>query len=181
MEVNVILLESVKSMDREALAQAFERYAPALYNYALRFSRDPMTADHIVGDVFAKLLDRLACGSGPRTNLRSYLFEIAYHLIIDDVRYIGRRAPIEIVDRFHFDEQTAQALPEKRMLYKRVMQAIYKDLNVAQRHVIVLRFLEGFSLRETAEILGKSVSLVKVTQTRAIRVLRKSLIEHVVE
>jgi RNA polymerase sigma-70 factor, ECF subfamily len=181
MEANVTLLESVKSMDREALAQAFERYAPALYNYALRCSRDPLTADHIVGDVFAKLLDKLACGSGPRTNLRSYLFEIAHHLIVDDVRYIGRRAPIEIVDSLHFDEQTAQALPEKRMLYKRVMQAIYSDLNVAQRHVIVLRFLEGFSLRETAEILGKSVSLVKVTQIRAIRVLRKSLIEHTVE
>ena len=181
MEANVSLLESVQAMDREALAQAFEHYAPALYSYALRCSRDPVTADNIVGDVFAKLLEKLACGSGPRTNLRSYLFEIAYHLIVDDVRYIGRRAPIEIVDRLHFDEHTAQALPEKRMLYKRVMQAIHNDLNVAQRHVIVLRFLEGFSLRETAAILGKSITVVKVTQTRAIRVLRKTLIEHLVE
>jgi DNA-directed RNA polymerase specialized sigma24 family protein len=47
--------------------------------------------------------------------------------------------------------------------------------------VIVLRFLEGFSLRETAAILGKSITVVKVTQTRAIRVLRKTLIEHLVE
>ncbi|HEX5840001.1 MAG TPA: RNA polymerase sigma factor, partial [Anaerolineales bacterium] len=172
MEVNIPLLDSVKAMDREVLAQVFERYAPALYNYALRCSRDPATADNIVGDVFAKLLEKLACGSGPRTNLRSYLFEMAYHLIVDDVRYISRRAPIEIVDHLHFDEQTAQALPEKRMLYKRVMQAIRSDLNDAQRHVIVLRFLEGFSLRETAAILDKSVSLVKVTQIRAIRVLR---------
>jgi RNA polymerase sigma-70 factor (ECF subfamily) len=181
MEVNIPLIDSVKSMDREALAQVFERYAPALYNYALRCSRDPLTADNIVGDVFAKLLEKLACGSGPRTNLRSYLFEIAYHLIVDDVRYIGRRAPIEVIDCLHFAENTTQALAEKRMLYKKTMQAIRSDLNDAQRHVIVLRFLEGFSLRETAEILGKSLSLVKVTQTRAIRILRKSLIEHVVE
>jgi RNA polymerase sigma-70 factor, ECF subfamily len=181
MEAHLTLLESVKSMDREALAQTFELYAPALYNYALRCSNDPQAADNIVGDVFARLLEKLACNSGPQTNLRSYLFEIAHHLIVDDIRYNGRHAPVEIVDRFHHDAYTAHDFPERRILFEKVLQAIRNDLNDAQRHVVVLRFLEGFSLKETAAILGKSLTLVKVTQLRAIRVLRKSLVEHVVE
>jgi len=44
-----------------------------------------------------------------------------------------------------------------------------------QRHVIVLRFLEGFSLRETADIIGKQVYNVKVIQNRGIVKLRKAL------
>jgi RNA polymerase sigma-70 factor (ECF subfamily) len=181
MEANIPLLDAVRLMDREALALTFERYAPALYNYALRCTRDPLAADHIVGDVYAKLLDKLRCGSGPRTNLRSYLFEIAYHLIVDQVRYNSHRAPIQVVDHLLHDEHNAEGLSEKHILFERIMRAIRHDLNEVQRHIIILRFLEGLSLRETADILGKSVNVVKVTQNRAIRMLRQSLVQHVVE
>jgi RNA polymerase sigma-70 factor (ECF subfamily) len=44
-----------------------------------------------------------------------------------------------------------------------------------QRHVIILRFLEGFNLNETAAILGKQVGHIKVIQNRAITKLRKAL------
>ena len=53
--------------------------------------------------------------------------------------------------------------------------AIRNDLTEDQRHVIVLRFLEGFSLRETADIIGKQVYNVKVIQNRGIVKLRKAL------
>src|SRR5574338_473791 len=50
-------------------------------------------------------------------------------------------------------------------------------LTELQRQVIILRFLEGFSPRETAEILGKSVSHVKVEQSCALAVLGSSLMQ----
>jgi RNA polymerase sigma factor (sigma-70 family) len=46
---------------------------------------------------------------------------------------------------------------------------------VDQRHVIILRFLEGFSVHETAVIIGKEESNVKVIQNRAIAALRRAL------
>jgi RNA polymerase sigma-70 factor (ECF subfamily) len=55
------------------------------------------------------------------------------------------------------------------------MQAIREELTEDQRHVIILRFLEGFSLRETAKIVGKQVNYVKVIQNRGIAALRKVL------
>ena len=56
-----------------------------------------------------------------------------------------------------------------------VIAAIKKDLTEDQRHVIILRFLEGFSLRETADIMGKEVYNVKVIQNRGVAKLRKAL------
>jgi RNA polymerase sigma-70 factor (ECF subfamily) len=49
------------------------------------------------------------------------------------------------------------------------------DLSEDQRIVVILRFLEEFSLKETAEIMGKDVNNVKVIQTRGIARLKKAM------
>jgi RNA polymerase sigma factor (sigma-70 family) len=64
---------------------------------------------------------------------------------------------------------------EDQILYKQVLYAIQNHLTNDQRHVVVLRFLEGFSLRETGTIIGKTEDHVKVIQSRAIAKLRKVL------
>jgi RNA polymerase sigma-70 factor (ECF subfamily) len=175
MEADQALLEAVRMMDQDALAKVFDLYAPALYHYALRFCSNAILADNIVGDVFAKLLDKLSCGNGPCANLRSYLFETTYHLIVDEVRYSHRRLPLEVVDFLRYDGNSAYIGLENRMLFQTMSQAIQHDLTAYQRHVIILRFFEGFSMRETAEILGKSASHVKAAQNRAMVTLRKAL------
>ncbi|HJS20863.1 MAG TPA: sigma-70 family RNA polymerase sigma factor [Anaerolineales bacterium] len=162
-------------MNKDALAKIFDLYAPALYNYALRFCNDTLTADQIVGDVFAKLLDHLSAGHGPGKNLRSYLFEATYHLLVDDARYSHRRAPLEVIDFSRNDGYSADLRLENQILFETVLRIIQHDLTDYQRHVIILRFLEGFSLPETAAILGKSLNVVKAAQHHAIMSLRKAV------
>jgi RNA polymerase sigma-70 factor (ECF subfamily) len=134
-----------------------------------------LKADHIVGDVFAKLLDQWSTGNGPSSNLRAYLYETTYHLIVDEARSSHREAPLEVVDFLRNDGHATLLLLENRMLFDAVIRAIKKELTEDQRHVIVLRFLEGFSLRETADIMGKEVYNVKVIQNRGVAKLRKAL------
>ena len=59
--------------------------------------------------------------------------------------------------------------------------AINKVLTDDQRHVVILRFLEGFDIKETAEILGKEVNNIKVIQHRALSKLREALQEEIEE
>ena len=173
--VDLTLLNSARQMNADALIKIFDAYSRPLYNYALRLCGDPILADCIVGDVFAKLLEQLALGRGPTANLRSYLYEMAYHIVVDDSRYSQREVPLDGIDALRFDNSSLYANFENRMLFEKVMLAVRKDLTKDQRHVVILRFLEGFSLRETAAIIGKQVSNVKVIQNRAIAVLRKVL------
>ena len=56
-----------------------------------------------------------------------------------------------------------------------LVSALNTELTDEQRYVIILRFLEDFSLKETAEILGKDVNNIKVMQNRGIARLRKFL------
>jgi RNA polymerase sigma-70 factor, ECF subfamily len=169
------LLEAAKQMDREALVQIFDTFSRAIYNYAFRLCGDALIADYIVGDVFAKLLEHLSAGRGPSSNLRSYLYEMTYHLVVDEARYSHRTTKIESADLQLNDEYSANISVEDRILYRIVMQTIRNKLTVDQRHVIILRFLEGFSIHETAAIIGKEESNIKVIQNRAIAALRKAL------
>jgi len=169
------LLQDIKRMDGRALTKVFDLYGPAIYKYAMRHCNDAILADQIVGDVFAKLLEQLSLGSGPSTNLRSYLFEIAYHSIVDEVRYSRRAAPIDVVE---FAQRAAGSLDmtvEEHLLFGTLMLAIQCDLTEKQRHVILLRFFEGFSVKETALIMREKINNIEMIQYRAIAALRKAM------
>jgi RNA polymerase sigma-70 factor (ECF subfamily) len=178
---DVTLLEAARQMDRSALVKIFDLYSTALYNYALRLCNDALIADYIVGDVFAKLLEQLSAGKGPSSNLRSYLYEMTYHLVVDEARYSNRGVSFEVVEYIQQDGYSNVISLENRILYDAILKAVQNDLTEDQRHVIILRFLEGFSLQETATIIGKAVSNVKVIQNRAVSALRKSLDHQVVK
>jgi RNA polymerase sigma-70 factor, ECF subfamily len=175
----VNLLKAAQKLDEEALTAIFDSFAPAIYKYALRLCHDSIEADNIVGDVFSQLLEQFAGGKGPRTNLRSYLYQTAYHLVVDRSRENKHTAPLEVAINVQEKERSVPTATqiEERVLMEALVSAMNSELTEDQRHVIILRFLEDFSLKETAQIIGKEVNNVKVIQNRGIAKLRKAL-EH---
>lgn len=175
METDSALLDAARIMDKDALVKIFDLYSSALYKYALRLCGDPITADQIVGDVFAKLLEQLASRKGPSGNLRSYLYEITYHRIVDEARASRHHAPLEVTDWLPRVNDSVFLRLEDQIMFEQIAHLIHTELTRDQQHVIILRFLEKFSLRETAAIMGKKVENIKVIQSRALAILRKSL------
>ena len=173
MKDETAVIAAAESLDQDALAAIFDEYAPALYKYLLRLGVNSQEADQIVGDVFVRLLEKLAEGKGPRTNLRSYLFQIAYHLMVDQARERQRTAPLDLADSVKEDMEPVQSRTEEKMVIKELSDAMQSELTEDQRNVIVLRFQEDFSLKETAEILGKEVNAIKALQNRGINKLRQ--------
>jgi RNA polymerase sigma-70 factor (ECF subfamily) len=169
------LITAAESLNQDALTAIFEEYAPAIYKYLLRLGVYTLEADQIIGDVFARLLDKFAEGKGPRKNLRSYLFQTAYHLVVDHARDRQRTASLDVVDTHKQEKQPVQAQTEEKMLLENLAKAMAFELTEDQRNVIVLRFQEEFSLQETADIIGKNVNAVKALQNRAIIKLREAL------
>ena len=169
------VIAAVGSLEHEALAAIFDEYAPALYKYLLRLGLASLEADQIVGDVFARLLDKIAEGKGPTSNLRSYLFQIAYHLVIDHARERQRTAPLDLADSTKQELEPVQSQVEENILLEKLSTMIESELTEDQRSVIILRFQEEFSIKETAEIIGKNVNAVKALQNRGINKLRQAM------
>jgi RNA polymerase sigma-70 factor (ECF subfamily) len=175
MKDEAAVIAAAASLDPDALTAIFDEYAPAIYKYLLRLGMQPQEADQTVGDVFVRLLEKLAEGAGPRTNLRSYMFQIAYHLVVDEARDRKHMAPLEDADAVEEEKKSVQAQAEERMLLEKLSTAMELYLTEEQKNVLVLRFQEDFSLKETAEIIGKNVNAVKALQNRGINSLRDAL------
>jgi RNA polymerase sigma-70 factor (ECF subfamily) len=164
------LIRDARKLDPDAWMAIFDKYAPAIFRYALRFCHDPNVSDNIVGDVFAQLLEDFAAGRGPITNLRVHIYQIAYHSMTNSTshqRFFPGGRAIDSVDNLVIRSGQPEVEELESILDSR--------LSEAQWHVVLLRFFEDFTLRETAAIISKNVNNVKVIQNRAITKLRKSL------
>jgi RNA polymerase sigma-70 factor (ECF subfamily) len=174
MTIDIAKIQSIKELKPDKLGAVFDYYAPAIYKYAFRLCRDSVEADQIVGDVFSSLLEQMAAGKGPETNLRAYLYQVAYHLVVDHAR---ERQRFTIVDE-NAPERNAGSIvsqAENRILLDALASAINKELTDEQRQVITLRFQENFSLQETAKIVGRNINAVKALENRGVKKLRQLL------
>ena len=174
MDREITLLAAVRKMDEEALTGIFEYYAPALYKYAYRLCNNAVLADQLVDLVYNRFMQELSTNQSTSVSLRTFLYEIAYDILIHDTRYMDY---LLSSDGALWQRNWLIAEPEAEDDYflNSIQRAIIQNLTEDQRHVILLRFTEGFSLKETAAIIGKKVNNVKVIQNRAVAALRKAL------
>ncbi len=179
MDREITLLAAAKTryedMPEDMPIAVFDIYAPALYKYVFRFCRSAVVADQVVGDILARFLEQLSLGRHYGINLRLGLYAIAYDILVRDVRYSNYFMQIKTKILKQTDQSCMNLDIENQQLLENIQQALIYDLTNDQRHVVVLRFVEGFSLKETAVITGGKVGTVKVIQNRGMAALRKAL------
>ncbi len=144
------------------------RYSDNLYRFALKSLRDSEQAKDIVQESFLRLWEnRAAVIEGKE---KSYLFTVAYRLIVDHVRFGKRYAG-------------GEALLERRRSSARdgyddlsdVIGRCLDRLPPQQKLLIMLRDYEGYSYREIAGMTSLSEAQVKVYIFRARVALKKSI------
>ncbi len=172
------LLRAAREWDMEALAAIYDTFSPLIYRYAMRLLGDQDLAEECVAETFARFLQALRNGGGPKEHLKAYLYRVAHNWITDHYR---RQPPpqVDVDDVAHMlaaDEASlgAQLIAEEEQARVR---AALRLLTPDQRQVIVLRFLEGWTLKEVAAALEKPVGAVKALQHRALAALRRILEE----
>jgi RNA polymerase sigma-70 factor, ECF subfamily len=174
-ETDSQLWEAARSLNQEAWVAIFDRYAQPVYNYALCLCNDSLIADQVVGEVFAKFLDQVTASQRLDFSLRSRLFQVAYQIIVRLSHSPDPKSASNIAAGFRWMGRGWLISAEDQSLLEVLLRAIIMDLSEDQRHVIVLRFLEGFSLLEIANITGKKAYNVSMIQNRGIAKLRKIL------
>jgi RNA polymerase sigma-70 factor, ECF subfamily len=163
-------------LDQGVLAAIFDLYSRSIFRYALRLCEDPLEADQIVGDVFALFQKQVSRGGGPRTELRTYVYKIAYRIFMDHARERQRTVPTGTAE-LNRRRDSLDSLGEKQTLLEELGSAIQKNLTEKQKHVIILRYQEGLGLREIADIMGKDINAIKSLQKRGLSKLQKSLVD----
>ncbi len=158
-----------------AIGRLYDRHRESIFRYLWIRLDDRQLAEDLTGDVFMRMLDAL-----PRYRLqglpfRAWLYRIAHNLLIDYFRKMNHQTtvPIEIAEELEADDDPRQTI-EQTLLTERLQAALLR-LEPTQCEVIILRFLAGLSLHETAQTLGKTEAAIKALQHRGLSGLRRAL------
>lgn len=168
-------LESLKKLDIQGIGAVYDRYFPDVYRFVFYRLNDEQVAEDISSDVFVRLMEAVNKSIGPRTNLKGWLLSTASHAVADYLRLTYRR-PTEVLSDGFADGFAASLTDEvdRREKVDAIRQA-YTLLTPDQQNVLALRFGDGLSLDETAEVLQKNINAVKALQFRALQALQRNI------
>lgn len=164
---------------REGEAQAFgvlyDHYQPQIYRFIfLKVSRRE-EAEDLTHQVFLSAWKNVRGYENLGHPFSSWLYQIARNQVIDHYRVRKPEVDLEAIEAQQLaTHENHEATLDGRLEIEKVRHAM-KELSQEYQDVIIMRFVEELSVRETAEALGKSEGSVKVMQHRAIKELKKIL------
>jgi RNA polymerase sigma-70 factor (ECF subfamily) len=171
------LVELAQNGDGEAFGLLYERYVDVVYRYVYVRVGSRQLAEDLTSETFLRALRRLDSFSWQGRDIAAWFITIARNLITDNAKSARFRLEVSTADMLDADRR-AEAAPENEVLDRlrdeQLLEAV-KRLKPEQAECVVLRFLQGLSLAETATVLGKSEGAVKQLQLRAVRALHREL------
>jgi RNA polymerase sigma-70 factor (ECF subfamily) len=177
---------SVPEFDFEA---AVAENIDALYRGALRMTGKPEEAEDLVQETFLRAY-RFQHQFQPGTNFKAWLFKIQTNLFRSRYRkQYNSPQSLDDTEEFYLYQHLGPDTPKgddpagdvlDKLGVEEVRRAI-EDLPPAYREAVLLTDVEGFSYKETAEILGVPVGTVMSRLHRGRQRLQRSLYEYAKE
>lgn len=173
-----VLLEGAASFDERALGELYDRYEARIYSYIYRRTGNESLAEDLTAQVFLKMLEAIRSDKGWHSSFSGWLYRIAHNAVIDFYRQRDRQQQVSLEDTLTTtaSDHNPVVMAEASLDAQRLRTAISR-LTEEQSEVITLRFLEGYSISEVAEMLDKTEGSIKALQYRAVTTLRQ-LLQH---
>jgi RNA polymerase sigma-70 factor (ECF subfamily) len=159
-------LQRIASGDEAALTRIIEEFAPLVRAVALGVTGNEADAEDVVQDVFIGLPEALGSFSGG--NFPGWLKVVARSRAQMLVRTERRR------QQFRSSSSTNEG-SDDRALNRIMIERAITELDAKQREVFVLKWREGLSHQEIAELMDISENYSQVLLHRARKALREML------
>jgi RNA polymerase sigma-70 factor (ECF subfamily) len=174
--IHADLIERAVSNDRQAQYELYKKYNAAMYNTALRITRNTALAEDVIQESFLNAFQSLVFYRGD-ASFGSWLKRI---VINKAITLSKKESRWELVD----DEDKLDSLdivPEESVYDVASVKQAIDELPQGFRTVLSLYLLEGYDHKEIAEILEITESTSKTQYMRAkekLKVLLKEKMNH---
>jgi RNA polymerase sigma-70 factor (ECF subfamily) len=170
------LIERLRTDDTgEALRALYRAYAGELLGFALKGLGERGAAEELVQEVFTRAWRHAEAYDPARASVRTWLYQIARHAIIDARRRAAVRPALASPQAAGREEAGGPSI-EQAMLAWQVAAALER-LSPEHRQVIRLAHFQGLTMREIAERCDLPLGTVKSRTWYALRALRLALEE----
>lgn len=170
------LVELATGGDAEAFGQLYDHYVTGIYRFIYYRVGSIGLAEDLTSDTFARALRAIQSFTWQGKDFGAWLTTIARNLIID--HYKSSRARLEMVTDTVPEKALAAPGPEQSVLASLTNESLMAAVNNLpddQRDCVLMRFIQGLSIAETAAALAKTEGAIKQLQLRAIRNLAKTV------
>lgn len=168
------LLAACRRGESDGFRELFELYKDKVYSVALRFAGQPAEAMDITQDTFLKLFSSLRDFRGD-SRLETWIYRLVVNRCLDERRRSRRWLPLgdgfRSTLRASGDSLADVLRDEKNGRVQAAVDRLAPDLRIA----VVLRYTEGMSYDQIAEVLGCAPGTVASRLHRAHKSLERGL------
>ena len=160
--------------DTDAFGLLYDRYVDLVYRFVYYRVGTHALAEDLTSETFVRALRRIGQFTWQGKDFGAWLVTIARNLVLDHFK--SSRYRLEVCTAELLDTDRWEEGPERAVLESFTHRALFsavRELGSEQRECVVLRFMQGLSVAETAEIMGKNTGAIKALQYRATRSLAR--------
>ena len=158
-----------------AFGVLYDHYQPMIYRFVLVKVGSRGDAEDITHQTFMSAWQNVRTYKHRGHPFSSWLYQIARNQVIDHYRAKKGDVSIDAVDPEYFVAQVSVSTDLAGKLEMEKVRRAIATLKPDYQDVIIMRFVEDISLKETAAAMGKTEGAVKLIQHRAIKELQKLL------
>ena len=165
----------INSDDHEALTELYRRYADRLLGYFIKmFKGDVQKSQDFLQELFIKIWEKKHQFDSNR-KFYTWVFTIASNMCKTDFR---KQADLSLENQSEFKSKTVNAedIYDKSII-KKILKEKIMGLEPNHRSAFILRYIEGFTLIEIAEITDANVGTIKSRLFYATKKLAEELKE----
>jgi RNA polymerase sigma-70 factor, ECF subfamily len=172
------LVELARGGDSEAFGLLYDHYHGQVYRFVYYRVGSTAIAEDLTSETFFRALRSMSSFKWQGKDFGAWLMTIARNLTADHYKAGRTRLELATEDMGAHDSSTEG--PENAVLASltnEVLLEALRELPAEQQECLIMRFLQGLSIAETAAVLGRSDGAVKQLQLRGVRNLAKLLPE----
>ena len=176
----IALVELARQGDKEAFGLLYDHYQASVYRFLYYRTRSQALAEDLTSETFFRALRSMNNFRWQGKDFGAWLMTIARNLCTD--HYKAGRTRLEMTTEDMTPHDDATEGPEESVLASLTNEVLLKALGALppeQKDCLIMRFLQGMSIAETAQVLGRSDGAIKQLQLRGVRNLAKLMPEGV--
>ncbi|HYJ37269.1 MAG TPA: sigma-70 family RNA polymerase sigma factor [Chitinophagaceae bacterium] len=158
--------------------QLYDDHYRALNNYGYKFTKDVSLIEDAIHDLFVKLwTNRSTLGDTP-PSVRNYLYKALRNILFRKIKAQSRFSSLESDDYDYTFEVSCDNLlieDEEEKLLRNTIKDILEKLPARQKEIVYLRFYEGLSYEEVAEVMAIDIHSVYKLWYKAMDGLKDSM------
>jgi RNA polymerase sigma-70 factor, ECF subfamily len=168
------LIEEAIGGEASSFGLLYDHYQPRIYRFVFVKVGQREEAEDLTHQIFLSAWQNIRSYKHLGHPFSSWLYQIARNQVIDYYRTKKTHLDLDVVAEFAVALDTTAVATETKLELEKVMSAV-RQMKPLYQDIIMMRFVEELSLKETAAALKKTEGAVKLLQHRAMRQLKSLL------